>query len=68
MKKSVIKEFKKVLIDKELSFVKLSRDLGVSRKWLWLVVSGRTPGTKLKREIAELFDMEFEELWEFKED
>ena len=63
-----MKEFKKLLIDKELSSIELSRKLGVSREWLWYVVSGRTPGTKLKREIAEFFDVEFEELWGFKED
>lgn len=51
------KEIKKILIDKQMSQVELSRKIGVSPKYLNLILHGERSGDKYMNHIASILGL-----------
>ena len=57
------KIIKKIMIDRDLTIVKLAQMLNVTANYLSLVIHGHHPGYPLREKISRVLDIPYETLW-----
>jgi len=62
----IFKKVKKIMIDQDLNCIKLGELTGYSKQHISNIINGHFDSLKAKEKIALALDIQFNELWESK--